>query len=324
MAEQAYRILKTRKGSVQLPTFFPVSTFGDKYPLDRLIRPYLPRLSQGILVSHHYAAHLDKHPEEHPGRPLFIDSGGFALLFDGAEVFKHNDVFGIRTKEGDTITPEQVLDRQMRHAEIGATLDFPIPPTCESTCERDHRFNATFANAEWALGNYRRADLLLFASLQCWDTDSARESARTFAQMRHYGRAFSGIAIGGMVSRLRDPDYVRGVIEAVRDEWPGPIHVFGVGSPTMVRNCLEWGADSTDSSSFVKYAANGRHLNPRVPPIPEAQLTPLGRMQLALRNLAYLNDPINDQLPLSVVGGSPAPLPRLSSRSLLREVLDAS
>ena len=58
--------------------------------------------------------------------------------------------------------------------------------------------------------------------------------------------------------------------------------------------------------SYVKYAANGRHVNPRVPPILEAQLTPLGRMQLALRNLAYLLDPSNDQLPLSAIGGRPA------------------
>ena len=32
---------------LQLPTFFPVTTFGNKYPLDRLIRPYLPRSMSG-------------------------------------------------------------------------------------------------------------------------------------------------------------------------------------------------------------------------------------------------------------------------------------
>jgi hypothetical protein len=122
--------------------------------------------------------------------------------------------------------------------------------------------------------------------------------------MRHHERAFSGIAIGGMVPRLRDRDYVRSIIESVRAEWEGPIHVFGVGSPSMVRSCLEWGADSTDSSSYVKYAADGRSVNPRMPPIPEGQLTPVGRMQLALRNLAHLLDPCNDHLPLSAVGGS--------------------
>jgi len=307
MVDQAPRVLHTRRGSLQLPTFFPVTTFGDKYPLDRLIRPYLPRLCQGVLVSHHYAAHLDEYPDEHPGVPLFIDSGGFALLFDGSRVAKHNGVFGIITQGGGPISPDQVLERQMRQAEIGATLDFPIPPKCESKRERNLRFKATLINAEWALRNNRRADLCLFASLQCWDVDSAREAARAYAQMHHHDRTFAGIAIGGMVPRLRDLDYVRGVIEAVRAEWSGPIHVFGVGSPVMVRNCLEWGADSTDSSSFVKYAANGRHLNPRVPAVPEAQLTPLGRMQLALRNLAYLHDPSNDHLPLSAVGGRPVP-----------------
>lgn len=299
---EAARVLGTRRGPLQLPAFFAVTTFGNKYPLDRLIRPYLPRVCQGVLVSHHYAAHLDDHPHEHPGVPLFIDSGGFALLFDGSRVAKHNGAFTIITQSGDLIAPEQVLERQMRHAEIGATLDFPIPPGCDSKRERNRRFKATLVNAEWALRNNRRSDLLIYASLQCWDADSAREAARTYAQMRQCDRTFAGIAIGGLVPRLRDPEYVRTVIEAVRAEWSGPIHVFGVGSPSMIRNCLDWGADSTDSSSYVKYAANGRHLNPRIPATPEAQLTPLGRMQLALRNLAHLNDPLNDQLPLSAVG----------------------
>ncbi len=303
MTNHISKVLETRRGQLRFPMFFPVTTFGGKYPLDRLIRPYLPRLSHGVLVSHHYAARLDEQPDEHPDMPLFIDSGGFALLFEGSKLSKHHDVFAITTRDGDQITPEQVLERQMRHAEIGATLDFPIPPTCESTRERNRRFKATVTNAEWALRNNRRVDLHLYASLQCWNTGSAREATQAFSTMKHHGRSFSGIAIGGMVPRLRDPDYVRSIVETVRAEWRGPIHVFGVGSVAMVRNCLEWGADSTDSSSFVKYAANGRHLNRRMPAIPDAQLTPLGRMQLALRNLAYLNDPANDYLPLSAIGG---------------------
>lgn len=303
MPEQIAHVLITRRGELKLPSFFPVTTFGNKYPLDRLIRPYLPRLCQGVLVSHHYASHLDDNPGEHPGVPLFIDSGGFALLFNGSSVSKLDGAFGISTHGGDHITPSQVLERQMRHAEIGATLDFPIPPSCESKAERDLRFEATLTNAEWALRNNRRTDLQLYASLQCWDAASAREAARAYSQMRHHNRPFAGIAVGGMVPRLRDSEYVRSIIEAVRTEWSGPIHIFGVGSPNMVRNCLMWGANSTDSSSYVKYAADGRSLNPRMPKVPEAQLTPLGRMQLALRNLAYLLDPLNDHLPLSAVGG---------------------
>lgn len=308
MSESSMTPLNTRRGPVKLPTFFPVTTFGDKYPLDRLIRPYLPRLCDAILVSHHYAQFLDENPNLHPGVPLFIDSGGFALLFEGAKIVETQSVFSISTAFGDTVSPQQVLERQMYHAEIGATLDFPIPPSCDEIEERGYRFNATLANAEWALRNNRRSDLYLYASLQCWDVESAREAARTYASMQYSGRGFSGIAIGGMVPRLKDPDYVQAIVEVVRSEWSGPIHVFGVGSPTMVRNCLEWGADSTDSSSYVKYAADGRSLNPRLPKIPDDQLTPLGRMQLALRNLAYLLDPLNDHLPLSAVGRKPLPI----------------
>jgi tRNA-guanine family transglycosylase len=302
MPESRRSTLETRKGTIKLPCFFPVTTFGDKYPLDRLIRPYLPRLSQGVLVSHHYAKHLDEHPDQHPDIPLFIDSGGFALVFEGSRIARQHHTFGIITNSGDLVTQESVLEQQMRHAEIGATLDFPIPPSCDSKRERQTRLDATLTNAEWALQNNRRRDLLLYASLQCWDSVTARDSARAYSQMKHQNQGFTGIAIGGLVPRLRDPEYVKSVIESVRSEWEGPIHVFGVGNPTMVRSCLEWGADSTDSSSYVKYAANGRHLSSHIAPVPESQLTPLGRMQLALRNLAYLNDPINDQFPLSAVG----------------------
>ena len=41
------------------------------------------------------------------------------------------------------------------------------------------------------------------------------------------------LAIEGLVPRLRDPDYVRSIIEAVRAEWTGPIHVFGVVSVVL-------------------------------------------------------------------------------------------
>ena len=112
---------RSRRGQLKFPTFLPVTTFG-KYPLDRLIRPCLPRLCQGILVSHHYAAHLDD--RQACGVPYLLILAVFALLFEGSKVTKQNDVFSIKTHGGDQITPDQVLEQQMRHAEIGATLDF--------------------------------------------------------------------------------------------------------------------------------------------------------------------------------------------------------
>ena len=47
--------LVTRGGLIQFPAYIPVTTFGEKYPLDDLVRPYLPRLASAIMVSKYYA-----------------------------------------------------------------------------------------------------------------------------------------------------------------------------------------------------------------------------------------------------------------------------
>ena len=149
-----------------------------------------------------------------------------------------------------TSHPPAVLERQMRHAEIGATLDFPIPPKCESALERNHRFKATLANAEWALSNNRRTDLLLCqpSMLGCRFGPRSRRSLCTDepsrSQIRWSCHRWNGAAPAQ--SRVCSRNQ-----EAVRVEWSGPIHVFGVGNPEMVRKLLRMGADSTDSVPSV-------------------------------------------------------------------------
>ncbi len=73
--------LQTAHGVLKFPAYVPVTTFGDRYPLDDLIRPYLPRLAPAIMVSLHYARQM----KERPTLPMLIDSGGFASLFQNAE-----------------------------------------------------------------------------------------------------------------------------------------------------------------------------------------------------------------------------------------------
>lgn len=53
--------LKTPHGDITFPAFMPVTTFGDKYPLDRMVRPYLRRVSQCLMVSYHYAQEVNLH-----------------------------------------------------------------------------------------------------------------------------------------------------------------------------------------------------------------------------------------------------------------------
>ena len=273
------RTLKTRAGTINFPAFIPVTTFGDKYPLDNLIRPYLPRFAQAVMVSRYYAKDMTR--ENRPRAPVFIDSGGFAALFKNASVEEQNGL-GVIVIEGDEdielIDPASVLDFQEQMADVAFTLDFPIPPGTKSD-EAKQRFELTIRNAHWALENRRRRDLPLFACIQAWDIDSARECARAYAKS-----AFDGVAVGGLVPRARDKKLVRSILEVLREELPDlPIHVFGLGTPKMLRDLFSIGIDSCDSSSYVQLAASGKLWGS---PTAIDSPSPTERLHIALCNLA--------------------------------------
>lgn len=238
--------LATKHGEITFPTFMPVTTFGDKHPLDRLVRPYLRRMSQCLMVSYHYALQM----KTRPSLPLFIDSGGFASLFDGAEIIVQGDLASIKTPDGETITPDGVLALQEEQADIGATLDFIITPGIAED-EAQRRQELTIRNALYALERHS-GDMKLFASLQCWDAASAARCAETYAKA-----GFRGIAIGGMVPRAQDPEYIEAIVRAVRGAAPQClIHVFGCGNVKLIPALIQAGADSFDSSSYVRGAVN--------------------------------------------------------------------
>ena len=54
------RSLTNPGGTIKFPAYIPVTTFGGRYPLDGLIQPYLPRLSQAVMVSYYYAQQMKK------------------------------------------------------------------------------------------------------------------------------------------------------------------------------------------------------------------------------------------------------------------------
>ena len=287
------RKLVTRKGEIPLPAYLPVTTFGQKYPLDNLVRPYLPRLAPAMMVSFHYAKKI----EEPPPIPLFLDSGGFASLFENSEVKEQNGWGTIVVSNDDkeeTMDPMMVLERQEEIAEVGFTLDFPIPPG-SSPKEAEKRMNLTVGNAKWALENLRRKDLLLFACIQAPDPANARIVASELASL-----PFDGFALGGMVPRMRNWELVEEFTEIVLEEvGDRPLHVFGVGKPERVRQLFEMGVSSVDSSSYVKAAADGicwwgeqrKVENPGT----------FDRVNLALRNLAAWR---TNEMPLSFVQNS--------------------
>lgn len=271
------RTLQTRAGCINFPAYIPVTTFGKKYPLDDLIRPFLPRLAPAIMVSHHYA----KQSKERSSIPMLVDSGGFASLFKWSSVEEQAGLGVIKLQvemETETITPEGVLSFQEEIADVAFTLDFPIPPA-RAEEEGEHRMRLTIANAHWALHNRRRRDLPLYACIQGWDVESYRRCAQAYA-----GKDFEGIAIGGLVPRMHDRSLVEGIVKAVRETIPDkPLHVFGLGQPGLVKRLFELNVDSVDSSAYVKLAADGKGWGTT---FQAEDLSPLQRMHLAIANLA--------------------------------------
>ena len=269
--------LNTTHGPIRLPAYVPVTTFGEKYPLDDLVRPYLPRLAPAAMVSFHYARQM----EERPSLPLLIDSGGFASLFQNATVKEVGGLGVLETTNGevtDTLHPRDVLEFQERHADVAFTLDFPIPPSMD-VGEARRRNKLTVANARWAIGNRRRKDMLLFACVQGWDVESYRSCAIEYAAL-----GFDGIAIGGLVPRVSNFAGVLAIVDAVRAEVPDkPLHVFGLGKPGIVEVLFKHGVQSVDSSSYVKLAADGRLWGQ--PSVHLADASPAERLHLALCNL---------------------------------------
>jgi tRNA-guanine family transglycosylase len=245
--------LKTSKGNIQYPCFLPVTTFGNRFPLDTMVRPYINRLSPVIMVSHFYAQEMIP-----LNLPIFIDSGGFASLFKGSEICHcSNGSHGIRTREDSNITPESVLAFQEEKADIAATLDFIIGPNVSSE-EAKTLQQWTVENAIWAIETRNRDSMKLFASIQAWDRKSMiqiLEKLLTFP--------FDGFALGGMVPRIRTPRVIFELVKAFRELEPHrPLHIFGIGSPRLVKALFDYGVSSVDSSNYVRNAASKRYLLP--------------------------------------------------------------
>lgn len=246
------RQLQTASGPIEYPAYIPVTTFGNAYPLDELIRPYLPRLAPAIMVSFHYAQSMNKKPRI----PVMIDSGGFAALFEDSQIMEDGGLGILRFKshEGiDELTPQKILDFQEQYADVAFTLDFPIPPGMDRA-ESEKRMRLTVENAIWALRNRRRNDLCLFASIQGLN---ANDYLLLTEQLVSHG--FDGFAIGGLVPRIRDSKLIETIVTGVLERISGrPLHVFGLGKPEITNWLFSLGVDSVDSSSYVRLAADGK------------------------------------------------------------------
>lgn len=262
--------------------FLPVTTFGPAYPLDRLIQPFLSRHVQAVMVSYHYAKDM---PADFP-LAAFIDSGGFAAILPGSRVIETPEGLGTieRVSEDcadiEIVHPDAVHALQVAKATYGSPLDFPVPPSMGDAAERVRRLRLTLANARYVIELPRPERLTLFGAVQGWDVASYVACARELQAM-----GYRHLAIGGLVPRLGDLDLVERIVRAVRalqSESSDALHLFGLGHPDNLTRAFAWGATSTDSSSYVQYAARGQCWAGEMTP---TDPSPLERSQAALRNL---------------------------------------
>lgn len=264
--------LHTRHGPIPLPYYAPVTTL-DRFDLDSLLLPYLPRLAPCALISVPELLRTDRRSPL-PRLPMLVDSGGF-LAFRGT--VEATGTLGTLHYAPDDrpdpviLSPQQVWATQCQFAAVAFTLDFPYGGTDPD--EQTRRAALSHANTLWALAQPRPAGMLVFASVQHDALDRIPE---------YLAAGADGVAIGGLVPFARDHDRVRRAVTHARHlAGTAPVHVFGLGHPINVRVALDAGASGVDSSSALRAAADGRSWDGQH--LPDA--TPVERLRLAMTNI---------------------------------------
>lgn len=254
--------LQTRKGDLQFPVIVPTLCF--KIQLDVALRPFLNRdLAPNLMISVRFIEPeaLDQLSRIHC---LFLDSGAFALLTvkQARWEIKRDGTATITIPNGkETIlSPRTVLAYQEQWADVGFTLDIPIPPGSDKK-DAKVRMDASYKNAMWALAHRERDDLPLFGVCPYYelDTNQTAQLAIKFAEA-----GFEGIALGGVAKREL-PDcvaLVKLVRTALNDRGFAhlPIHVLGHATPWKCYALFDEGASCTDGSTWSACADEGKLL----------------------------------------------------------------
>ena len=296
--------LSTCTPGMQHHDFWAVLTL-DGRTIDRMLLPFLTRLGvAGVMMSMHYASLMDRRAL--PNLPVFVDSGGFALLARQGRIERNAETWDLvlpATQAGgeDRLNAAAVLDFQSAF-DRGATLDAPIPPGLDRAQVRQ-RLEATITNAAWASAQPRPASFALYASVQGDTVEDYRQCAREMDRM-----AVDGMAVGGLVPRVkRDPQLVIDILDGIRAVTEKPLHLFGMGQPRLIQTLREHGANSFDSSSPMRAAASGITWGGAT--LPDA--APLERLRATLSNIASITGATVPAAPMA--SSARAPLPRASA-----------
>jgi len=216
----------------------------------------------------------------HPGlnydAPLFLDSGGFRLLFNTKLDLS---AYGIPDENATGRQAREILRLQRDFGgEIIATLDYPLPPGLDHD-EARLRMRKSQANAYEAAyclatePEFRHYTPFLFVAVHGWDRESTKSYVgQVFADMKHDGLADFpfGIAIGSLVplrgskKHVAILEIVRGAIEGIPPSRRAsiPVHVFGI-TGNMIPLLVYLGVDTFDSSTYAQEARSLHYFHPQ-------------------------------------------------------------
>ncbi len=195
--------------------------------------------------------------------PLFLDSGGFKLLYKTGLDLKQ---FGI---EKETEADDIFALQEDFGGEIIASLDYPLPPGLERS-EAEERMNLSLENA------YRAATLLAakaqppFLYVCCHgqsQSDIENYVKQVFDRLVGVLPSF-GLAVGSLVPLRGKQDAavlerISGVQKGIpeSERYHTPIHAFGV-SGELTPILAYMGVDSFDSTSYIQAARGLSYADP--------------------------------------------------------------
>lgn len=203
--------------------------------------------------------------------PLFLDSGGFKLLWND-----HLDLsaYGLCVREENGQIAVLELQKDFG-GDIVATLDYPLPPGLARS-EAEERMRKSLDNAvRAALYLQKCSDYtpFLFVAVHGQDRASIGHYVQSlFKKFRENGlEGFPfGLAVGSLVPLRGAKKYSRiaEILLGLRENIPEdlrdviPVHVFGI-TGNLVPILAYLGVDSFDSSTYVQEARGLGYIDPK-------------------------------------------------------------
>jgi tRNA-guanine family transglycosylase len=214
-----------------------------------------------------FGAWLDDYVSKGKRPVLFVDSGGFKLLYNDPPDLSRYSL---------EVSPKHIFNLQERYsADIVASLDYPLPPGL-SFDEQRTRTRKNIRNAMTLMKQIRentsKGRPFPFLCVHGVDYESVNHSTKLLLRSitrASLGDLDFGLAIGSLVPIRNHDDLIFAIIRGVRDAISSssyepsriPIHVFGVSS-SLIPLLPAVGVDTFDSSTYAQAAANLRYLNP--------------------------------------------------------------